>query len=58
MQHLDPGHGGDQQEVVGQRVEPGARWRFLLEAAGQVAVEKIGRAGDQQTEADEAAISE
>jgi hypothetical protein len=57
MQPRQPGHGGRKQQVICQGVEPGATRRGGAEAAREVAVEEVGRAGQQQAESDHAAIS-
>jgi len=57
VQPPQPGEGGHQKQVVRQRVEPSAPWCCCAEAAREVAVQEVGRAGQQQTEADHPAVS-
>ena len=57
MQPEQPGQGGYEKEVVRQRVEPSAAGGGGAEVARDVAVEEVGGAREQQTEADQAAVS-
>jgi len=58
MQQLDRDCGGDEKEVVGQQVEPCPLRGCLFQAPSNVAVEKVGRAGNQQSETDNTPVAE